>query len=161
MLLEVEKGEFGVIDKKVYLDNKFKKPHCKKHGAMIKVTSENNDVFSIWRCIICHVGCLYDNNPNVPEYLLEKNKDKIKVFENKDLKEEFDKLLVLLNKEKIGFRVVGEFSKLIQGEDVNPNKIEIEVNERNYKKVLDLINKSKLSNVLVFKTKKKYERYCV
>ena len=39
-----------VSEGKVVLEKGY--PHCKEHGAMLKVSKDG-----IWRCPACHVGC--------------------------------------------------------------------------------------------------------
>lgn len=62
--LRVHTGESGgthglddVTKGIIYLDEKFGLPHCKIHGAMLKVSADG-----IWRCADpTHHGCYFDN----------------------------------------------------------------------------------------------------
>ncbi len=131
MIVEVEKGENAVIDRKILLKDAL--PHCKQHGAMIRVTPAFENKFSIWRCPICHVGCLYNNDiKDVHPAFLDgtPKKHRSELFEKNYLK-----LQSLLSKNKLGYKVLGLSSLYLQGFDIIVDKISLELNKDDLKKI--------------------------
>jgi len=51
---DVKNSGKEVSSGKIFLFNGY--PYCKEHGAMNKVSKDG-----IWRCLMCHAGCLEIN----------------------------------------------------------------------------------------------------
>ncbi|MDK2850040.1 MAG: hypothetical protein PWP03_582 [Candidatus Woesearchaeota archaeon] len=153
MIVEVEKGELAVIKRKILLKDSL--PHCKEHGAMIRVTPSFENNFSIWRCPICHIGGLYDNNIEDVHSAFFEGIDK--KHNSEALERTFLELQTILSRNKINYRVLGLSSLYLQGFDVLPEKLSIELNKDDFKKVKQDLEKLDLLDLVL--TDKKIERF--
>ncbi len=153
MIAEVEKGELAVMHRKILIKDFL--PYCKNHGAMIRVTPAFENNFSIWRCPICHVGCLYDNNTkDVHSAFFDGTPKK---HSSQSFEETYHKLQSLLSRKKIGYRVLGLSSLYIQGFDVRPHKLIVELNKDCFEQIKAELNGITLLEVIP--VDKKIERF--
>jgi hypothetical protein len=60
--IPMDRGAFK--DKSFYLDRETDAPFCKEHGAMnvVTVVNKNGKKYLWYRCLVCHIGAVYDKN---------------------------------------------------------------------------------------------------
>lgn len=158
MIIEVEKGNNAVIERKIYFNKKY--PECKEHGSMIKVTDSVDDNFSIWRCPICHIGCIYDNKTEDinPAFFEPKSQRKNR---NIELEKEYFKLESFFSKNKIGYKVTGLLSLYLQGFDIKIDQGTILINSENINKLLEKKEIKELKKIKIKITEEKLKRFSV
>jgi len=60
--IPMDRGAFK--DRGFAIDAKFNAPICKNHGAMnvVTVVNKNGKKYSWYRCLVCHIGVVYDKD---------------------------------------------------------------------------------------------------
>jgi transcription elongation factor Elf1 len=69
--IPMDRGAFK--DRSFVIDSKFNAPFCKKHGAMnvVTVVEKNGKRYSWYRCLVCHIGVVYDKEKRTNQAWVE------------------------------------------------------------------------------------------
>lgn len=69
--IPMDRGAFK--DRSFFIDKETDSPFCKQHGAMnvVTVVSKNGKKCLWYRCLVCHIGVIYDKDPKANQSWVE------------------------------------------------------------------------------------------